>query len=74
MRNGTKITIEIGDTWAEPVEDSTHRASVTEVKLTVNGEVKEGRCIISPERHASNENILANIMKDPFIYENLEGK
>lgn len=72
MRNGTTITIEIGDTWSEPLKDSSHTASVTDVILTVNGKVKERTCIISPERYASDENILANIMKDPFIYENLD--
>lgn len=72
MSPGTKITIEIGDTWSEEVKDSSHRASVTEVTLTVNGGVKKGKCIISPEKHASDENIIAQIAKDPFIFKNIE--
>ena len=68
MSPGTKITIEIGDTWSEEVKNSSHKASVTEVTLTVNDKVKKGKCIISPEKYATDENIIAQIVKDPFIF------
>jgi len=59
MLPGTRITIEIGKTSIK------NGSSITE--LIING--KEEQCIINPARWATDQNILASIVKNKALYE-----
>ena len=71
MKAGNTIMIEIGETNHKIPEGWKEEASFTDVKIIVNGEEKECKVIIGPKKHATDENILTRVMKDPFIHKNL---